>query len=120
MKVGLTMPDPETTPARLTAVITLLILGLGFVLVNSWPHPRGIYGVDYGWPMTLVTIGSAGHFDVLSLIVDLVVALDVLVLVGSILSPWIRKFAPLWISLLLIQLLIAGLIRVMFMFILRS
>jgi hypothetical protein len=56
----------------------------------------------------------------LALIVDLVVALDALILAGAILSPAIRKLALFWIPIVLIQLIVAGLIKLMFLFVIRS
>jgi hypothetical protein len=113
------MPDPQKPKFPKVATFALLILALGFAAVNAWPRPRGIYGTDYGWPLTLATAGSAAYFDVLAFIVDLVVALDVLVLVGAMLSPSIRKLAPFWIPFVLLQLIIAGLIKLMFQFVIR-
>ena len=114
------MPGPEIPKSNKAATPALIVLAIGFAIVNSWPHHRGIYGTDYGWPMTFKTVGSAIHFDVLAVIVDLVVALDALILVGAILSPAIRKLALFWIPILLLQLIIAGLIKLMFLFVLRS
>ena len=113
------MADSQVPKSRKAVTITLTVLALGFVRMNSWPHPRGIYGTDYGWPLTLTTGGSAAHFDLLALNVDLAVALDVLILVGSILSPSIRRLALFWIPIVVIQLIIAGLIGLLFLFIHR-
>ena len=114
------MPDPKTPKSGKATIIVMIGLTLAFVVINCWPHPRGIYDTDYGWPMTLATIGKASNFDVLAAIVDLVVALDVLILVGAMLSPSIRKLALFWIPVVLLQLIIAGLIKLMFLFVLRS
>jgi hypothetical protein len=112
------MTNPQN-PIPPNAIYALIILALGFAAVNSWPHPRGIYGTDYGWPLTLMTAGRASRFDVLGFTVDLLVAVDGLVLVGAILSRKIRKLAVFWVPVVLLQLIIAGLIKLMFLFVIR-
>ncbi len=112
------MADPRKSPSRI-ATIVLTLVALGVAAVNAWPHPRGIYGTDFGWPLILATFGPASNFDLLALIVDLLLAIDVLVFAGSILIPPFRKVALFWLPVVMIQLVLAALFGLMLLFIHR-
>ena len=114
------MPEAPNKGRRGIAIVVLIAIGLAFAAANGWPHPRGIYGTDYGFPLRVVTAGSAANFDWFSLLADLLLAMDVLVLAGSILVPAFRKVAVFWIPVVVIQLAIAALVGLACLFVLKS
>ena len=56
------MPDSGKSRVNIARVV-LVLLALGVAAIIGWPHPRGIYGTDYGFPLRVVTVGAVANFD---------------------------------------------------------